>query len=645
MILANGNYLLAILPILFTIILFAFYFQQAGWRKAFLQASILWGVATASVTEGLSIFKGLTFYDLILFWLLADILAGSMLYRKIKKEGFKIVNKPFSGLHGFDYFVLFGLVIYVLVTGIIALAAPPNTTDSLIYHMSRIMHWIQNQSVAPYPTNISRQIYIPPWSEYAILQFQLLTGSDHFANCIQWFSFIGSIFGISLIVKELGANTKGQLFASAFCATIPIVILEASSTQTDLTTAFWLVCFIYFGIHFFNSTDKSDIIWIGFSLGLAILTKTTAYLFAFPFALFILVYLLVNWKADRLLYAMLAVAIVITINSGQFIRMYQIYKAPLGPTQVDESKYTNEIFTPAAFASNIVRNVGVNLSTPSNKINNDIENLIEKFHSKIGIMSNDPRTTFANRGFHVKPISLDEDFAGNLLATILAMLLSIYCLLLFRKLPKIINIYVVALWSGFFLFCAVLKWQVWITRLQTPLFILTSAVFGVVASKIKFQFLSKAIVGLLFIAAIPWLVEGQPRPLLGNHSVLTTNRNEQYLSNEPNLYPSYMSVTNQIETMKAPNVGLVMQFNDSEYPLWVYLSNDERPLPRIEHVKVQNETNVIARTNPYYHLFKPDVLVVTIPKLFRKNTLTLNRITYQRIWQSSHISLFARLQP
>ena len=91
-----------------------------------------------------------------------------------------------------------------------------------------------------------------PGTEYDILQFQLLSGGDGLANMIEWFSFIGSIIGVSLIARELGAGRKGQFFSAAFCATIPMAILQASNTENHLSTAFGLICFVYFALRAFN---------------------------------------------------------------------------------------------------------------------------------------------------------------------------------------------------------------------------------------------------------------------------------------------------------------------------------------------------------------------------------------------------------
>ena len=132
------------------------------------------------------------------------------------------------------------------MTFLTALIYPPNTPDSMSYHMPRVMHWIQNQNVDFYPTSTTRQLYVSPFSEYVILHLQLIVNGDRLANLVQWFSMFGSLIGVSLIARELGGNTKSQIFSALFCATIPMGILQSTSTQTDYVVSFWIVILVYF---------------------------------------------------------------------------------------------------------------------------------------------------------------------------------------------------------------------------------------------------------------------------------------------------------------------------------------------------------------------------------------------------------------
>ena len=156
----------------------------------------------------------------------------------------------------------------------------------MTYHMSRVVHWIQNKSVWHYPTHILRQIELNPWAEFAITHLQILSGGDYWANFVQWFFMLGSLIGVSLIAKEFGADARGQVFATVFAATIPMGILQSTSTQNDYAVSFWLVCFVYYGILIQKATKWQYVLAFGASLGLAFLTKGTAYLYAIPFFIF-----------------------------------------------------------------------------------------------------------------------------------------------------------------------------------------------------------------------------------------------------------------------------------------------------------------------------------------------------------------------
>ncbi len=132
------------------------------------------------------------------------------------------------------------------MTLIIALKSPPNNFDSMTYHMARISHWIQNQNIQYYPTAIPRQNYSMPLAEYGILHLQILSQGDHYANLVQWVSFIISIITSTLIAKELKVSPRGQWITGVLTAALPMAILQSSSTQNDLVVSAFCLSFIYF---------------------------------------------------------------------------------------------------------------------------------------------------------------------------------------------------------------------------------------------------------------------------------------------------------------------------------------------------------------------------------------------------------------
>jgi len=124
------------------------------------------GVLITLSTECLGAFHALTDIAIRTFWLgiMTITLLLILLFRR------KITFRPFSLKIGgkFEWAIFFTISAYFLITLFIALVAPPNTNDSLQYHMSRVMHWIVNRSVGFYATPIDRQLWMPPFAEYSI---------------------------------------------------------------------------------------------------------------------------------------------------------------------------------------------------------------------------------------------------------------------------------------------------------------------------------------------------------------------------------------------------------------------------------------------------------------------------------------------
>ncbi len=75
-----------------------------------------------------------------------------------------------------------------------------------------------------------------------MLHLYVLAGGDRFVNFIEWFSMVGSVIAVSFIAFRFGAGNRGQWLASLFVATLPMGIVQASSSMTDYVVAFWILC-------------------------------------------------------------------------------------------------------------------------------------------------------------------------------------------------------------------------------------------------------------------------------------------------------------------------------------------------------------------------------------------------------------------
>lgn len=192
--------------------------NRTDWRESLILTSTYWGIFIAIITEFLSVFNLITFGWILATWGLICIVLIYIWFR-LNSQNPKIleINNYFQTNKNTQIPSLLKLLLcsvgfIVATVGLIAIIAPPNNWDSMDYHMSRVAHWIQNHSIAHYPTNYTPQLYQNPWSEFVILHFQILSGGDYFANLVQWFSMIGCVIGVSLIAKQLGTDLRGQVF-------------------------------------------------------------------------------------------------------------------------------------------------------------------------------------------------------------------------------------------------------------------------------------------------------------------------------------------------------------------------------------------------------------------------------------------------
>ena len=174
-------------------------------RELFLWIVLIVGIFITLTTEVLSLFNFLNRLSILICWLILFVFGLVKLHNLSRLNSFNILSKKniSSSLIFFSFLSLF---IILFMTFLTALIYPPNTPDSMSYHMPRVMHWIQNQNVDFYPTSTTRQLYVSPFSEYVILHLQLIVNGDRLANLVQWFSMFGSLIGVSLIARELGGK-------------------------------------------------------------------------------------------------------------------------------------------------------------------------------------------------------------------------------------------------------------------------------------------------------------------------------------------------------------------------------------------------------------------------------------------------------
>ena len=137
---------------------------------------------------------------------------------------------PTGRLSPIERITLLGIAAVAASLLVVAWISPPNNVDSLLYHMSRVVHWAQDHGLQHYPTARDHQLLKPIWAETAMLHLRLLWGNDRPVNLVQWFSMVVSVVGAVSLAALLGAGRAGRLLTAAFVILIPMGILQATST-------------------------------------------------------------------------------------------------------------------------------------------------------------------------------------------------------------------------------------------------------------------------------------------------------------------------------------------------------------------------------------------------------------------------------
>lgn len=620
--------------------------REDGWRYAFLLSAALLASLLVAICELLSAFYALTFQGVATAWAvsLAVIIAGCVLTGlRARPTG----RQPGGqlGLNRADQVLLVGISLIVLLTGVVALSSATNNWDSMTYHMSRVMHWIQGRSLEHYPTAIDRQLYQPPFSGLAILTLQLLWGGDHLANLVQWFSMVGSLVAVGAIAGLLGAARRGQLIGMLVCCTLPMGILQSTSTQNDYAGAFWLVTLAYFVLRLRIRQRALDILPVGLCLGLAILTKGTAYIYAAPLMLWF-GWILVTALPVRhaLTLGMLVLVLACSFNATTWVRNQATFGTPLGvslPPTAPHS-FSNAVLTPAVLTSNVVRNVAIQLGVERPKSwNVFVERHVLAMHGLLGLSASDPNTTWTDTKFQLGQGSRHEDLASNPLHFLLACtaIAWIFFTPIGRQ-PAHIGL-ALCVTAAFLMFCGYLKWQPWHGRLHLPLFVLASPLIAVMLNTMM-STPRKAGAGLavclvLAVAAVPALLFNQSRPLLGTQGVLITNRHAQYFTNRSELRPVYETAVSHIRRLNCDRLVIRLGRDDWEYPLWVLLNEQRAGRVHIDHLQPAVGLRQSATRLKYCALFST---IANTPA-----TLTVGEQVFKLSWQQSGVQIYEPAQP
>jgi hypothetical protein len=455
----------------------------------------------------------------------------------------------------------------------------------------------------------------------AMLHVQVLGGNSAPINIVQWFSMAGSLIGVSALAGLLGASLRGQLLAASFAISVPMGILQATSTQNDYVTSFWLVTLAYFVVlSMKRSLSRLEIVSLALAMGLGMLTKSTFYLYATPFLAWYFLSLLRRSGTRKLLAkGALIAGIALLLNLGYWTRNTITFGGPLGSGEWVQD-HTGVRLKPGSFISALLIGIAQNAPTPILEINDVLMESLEAIHQVIGEELGDFQLVWAWN---------HEDRAGSPLH--LLLIPTSLALIVLSRLPRAfrtVRAHSLATMATYLLIPLILveSTDPFSIRFQLPFFILGASIFAVAFSTPKLLRVSGFVAISLILLSLPWVFLNNTRPIIAmrtgpeplavpcTDTLGCTRISSIFLAPDEDMLMANMLPLNEptsaavevIKDIDCEQVGLRIDSHDPEYPFWWMLDAPNNQI-RIETIYTFPELERFADPS-----FKPCAIICTI---------------------------------
>lgn len=572
---------------------------------SYIYSVTLWTLYCYIITESLSFGNSLTRTGLLAAWGIYDICLLTVFVHQTRREKLSAqqIRSDFLGVLHSKGAICF--LIYAVVMIACALIIIPYNWDSMTYHCARLFHWAQNKSVAHYATGNSRQVSSPVLAAFVNVNVYILTkNGGSVLNLLQCVSYLSNGMLVYAVAKKLQLSSNSCVLSAVLFYSMPIAFAEALTTQVDNFSAFWLLSFVYLILDFtkknqkirFDKETMEKVTVLSLCVAFGYLSKPSVGFGMLFFAAWLFIMVLVrkdNWKV--FLYALGAGILLVIILLPEMNRNFQTFHAfasqETGARQLIGSLHPRHILV------NLSKNLAFNLPCvwlyQSSK---NIYSFVNKIAAWLRIDINSPAISEDGREFSVhQPQTYDCDMAVNpviVWAILIGTVIFVICLKNYIKNnenSQKIGYFIVSAGS-FFLFCAVLRWEPFVSRYMISYLALLCPAIGIVLDMVQKRVPQEAVRGTCIILYFLCMTEMLGLFLNYRDIVKDYRGDKGYFVVRNGIYNDYEEITEYINTLDIKSLGLYIGSDSYEYPLIQMLSGH----PRIEHVNVGNETAIYA---------------------------------------------------
>lgn len=592
-----------------------FRYKNKNNATAYIYAVTFWTLYCYIITEGLSFLQLLTRGGLLIAWGILDICLLTLLVIKIRRENLSVTQIKDECLQLLHSKIVICFLIYAVVMVVCAFILIPYNWDSMTYHCARLFHWAQNKSVAHYATGNSRQISSPVLAAFINVNVYILTKSGgSVLNLLQCISYLTNGILVYSIAKKLQLSSKSCLLSAILFYSMPIAFAEALTTQVDNFSAFWLLSFVYLLLDFTKKDEKirfdretiGKVAVLSLCIAFGYLSKPSIGFGMLLFVGWLLTMLLIrkdNWKVLFFAFgAGILMVIILLPELGRNLYTFHAIASPeTGARQLIGSLHPKHIFV------NLLKNLAFNLPCVwLYKSSHYIWSFVNRIATWLQIDINNPAISEDGREFSVhQPQTYGCDTAVNPVI-VWAILMGVIIFIIYLKeyIKSKENLqqvgYFIASTGAFLLFCAVLRWEPFVSRYMISYLALLCPAIGIVMDMLQKRISKPAYGGIYVILCFLCATEMLGMFLNYRDMVKDYRGDKGYFVVRDGIYSDYKEITDYINGLNVKNIGLYIGGDSYEYPLIQMLSNN----PRIEHINVGNETVIYADDS-----FIPEIVI------------------------------------
>lgn len=248
------------------------------------------------------------------------------------------LNVFFAGLS------LWGVIALCVICGLVGVSmvlqavAPIQNFDDRMYHASRVIYWIQHQTVFPYDTHNIRQTLVPFGSELFFLWPVLLTKTEAVGRLVFGLAFPLVSIGQYFLLRALKLNQTAALVGVLILISTPLVVSSSMGLKPEIWAAVALLGVAYWAVTLCSGAEglKTRCFFLG------VFTVLSINIRPFPVSLLPSLLLILWWASGDFsfvarLKAFVAGLVLSALLSSLLIPLAfntALYRHPLGPEEV-----------------------------------------------------------------------------------------------------------------------------------------------------------------------------------------------------------------------------------------------------------------------------------------------------------------------